>query len=157
MRYSKEDQERFFDGEAIREILDEYWVGLGRHEVGTVASVFAADATYGSVTGRDNIAREVEAISHLRCINILRGSQRIVVNGDEATSDTQAVAFLVPITVGPEELLVQGLRYVDRLKRTIDGWRIAHRAGTVEIDRPHDTPWEVVLPVRAVTPPSRIT
>jgi hypothetical protein len=150
-----DEQVALLDRAAIRELLDEYWYGLGRGDVDTVVGVFTDDAKYGLAEGRGDIKQAVEGISALRCINIVGGSARIVVDGDTATADTQAVAFLAMAAGDGERILVQGLRYVDELVRTAAGWRIARRTGLDVDDRPHDEPWEFSVEATPVTPLGR--
>jgi hypothetical protein len=66
---------------------------------------------------------------------------RIVVRGDSAVSDCHFVAYN-RLAKGPdltEEVLVKG-RYVDRLVRTTEGWKIIHRIGIHDLELVRDIP-----------------
>ena len=51
-------------------------------------------------------------------------SQQLAVDGDQATADTFAVAYLA---TADERIVVRGLQYLDELERGADGWRITSR------------------------------
>jgi len=148
--YSVEEQRLLLDKLAIREVLDQYWYGLGHHDIDAVLDAFSDDAHYSTASGKDEIRAIVERISGLRCINILCGSQRIEINDDTASADTQAIAFLVIEGSEPERLLLQGLRYVDRLERTDSGWRIVDRGGLEDRTIAHDISFQFELVSRPV-------
>jgi SnoaL-like domain len=150
LSYSEEEQQRFFDKLAIREVLDEYWFGLGREDYDSVVGAFTTDATYASLSGHQAIRSAVERASGNRCTNILCGSQRIEIDGDTARADTQAVAFLVPHGHDPERLIIQGIRYIDHLVRTPEGWRIKRRSGLENRTGAHDTPLEFEIAVNPI-------
>ena len=55
--------------------------------------------------------------------------------GDVAETETNAIAFLVlpgKSTEAKEQLAMRSLRYLDRLRRTPDGWRICERQHTLD-------------------------
>jgi SnoaL-like domain len=87
----------------------------------------------------------------LRCINILRGSQLITIDGDQADADTQAVAFVVMPGNKGDRLMIQGIRYVDRLVRTSTGWLIADRGGLEDRTVAHDISFEFQLLTSAMS------
>jgi SnoaL-like domain len=150
---SDADQRRLLDKLAVQETLDRYWFGLGQHDVESVLSAFSPDARYAGATGQDKIRAIIERISGLRCINILRGSQLITIEDDQAKADTQAVAFVVVPHNDGDRLIVQGIRYVDRLVRTPTGWLIADRGGLDDRTIAHDVSFEFQL----LTSPTSLT
>jgi SnoaL-like domain len=148
---SEADQRRLLDKLAVQEALDRYWFGLGRHDVESVLDAFSPDARYAGATGQSEIRSIIERISGLRCINILRGSQLITIDGDQADADTQAVAFVVMPGNKGDRLMIQGIRYVDRLVRTSTGWLIADRGGLEDRTVAHDISFEFQLLTSAMS------
>jgi hypothetical protein len=136
-RPSPHDSDEQFDKLAINETLNRYWYGVGRHDLDAVMQVFTSDARCGAAHGILEIRASLEGISRLRYINIIRGSQQILVHGDEADADTQAVAFVVP-ELGPPGLSIESVRYIDHLVRTDEGWKIRSRTGRIDLTSAHD-------------------
>ena len=57
------------------------------------------------------------------CSTHLMANTLVDIDGDTAHAETHGVAFLA----GDGAVVTRGLRYSDDLRRTADGWRIAHR------------------------------
>jgi hypothetical protein len=146
-RYSPEEQHLFFDKLAIKEVLDLYWHGLGRHDVDDVTAAFTGNGRVGTARGEEEIRKSVEVTDGIRCITIIRGSQMITVDGDSATADSQALAFLVRSQSDEERLLLQGVRYIDDLVRTPSGWQIQRRGGRTNKNIVHDIEFELDVQV----------
>jgi len=53
-------------------------------------------------------------------------------DGDEAETETYAVAYLVLARAPQDVVAMRGLRYLDRLRRTAEGWRIRERSHTLD-------------------------
>ena len=129
----------------IRETLERYWYGEDRCAPDIVASVFTVDARYGKIRGRDGVQRVMSGggLAAYDSMQHCVGSSRIVVDGDTATADTMAIGFDVGEDRDGERVcFVRGLRYIDKLVRTTDGWEIAERSGYDDVDFGHDTCWQ---------------
>jgi uncharacterized protein (TIGR02246 family) len=139
------------DKAEIREVIDRYWFGEDRFDPEIVASAFTPDAHYGKLQGRDAIRKVMESLSLYESMQHSFASSNIRVDGDAAEADTMAIGFNVgPDADGDQRVLVRGLRYLDQLVRTEDGWQIAQRTGADAPDHGHDTYWQfegVVTPV----------
>jgi hypothetical protein len=59
------------------------------------------------------------------------GNLNIAVTGDSAETETYALAFIV-LPGQPDQVAMRSLRYLDRLRRTADGWRICERQHTLD-------------------------
>jgi hypothetical protein len=72
------------------------------------------------------------------------------VEGDVAETEMNAVAFLVEPTKGVDDVAMRSLRYIDRMRRERDGWRIS--------DRIHTLDWSCRMPASfAVTLAQRVS
>lgn len=123
------------DRQAIVELAVAYCWALDTCDWDALDRVFTADAT--AVLGSP-LLRSVEAIKQrvARALSPLDSSQHMVnthqvdVDGDTATSRCYFHAQHVRCSAGAAgaspNFIVAG-RYEDRLVRTSDGWRIAHR------------------------------
>jgi hypothetical protein len=125
-----EEVRHWLDRLAVKDAVDRYWFFLGHLDIDSVVDTFTEDARFGSHNGKDEIRARIEhSQGRLNSLNIVPGAQHITVDGDVARADTQAVALGVVPSEQGERLLVQSLRYVDRLVRTEGGWKIAERHG----------------------------
>ena len=132
--------------DALQNLLDErdilavatrYCRALDTKDWSLLDSVFLVDATgqLGSPTllsGRDAlVARIAKALDGLDDSPHLVGNHEVTVTGETATHRCylQAQHIRADADGGPN-YMVAG-RYEDRLQRTDDGWRIAHRTLTV--------------------------
>jgi hypothetical protein len=52
--------------------------------------------------------------------------------GDAAETETNAIAFLVEPMNGVDTVAMRSLRYLDRMRRQRDGWRISDRIHTLD-------------------------
>lgn len=129
---------------AIEEVIGRYYYGVDRSDPALVRSCFAEEARYTSdagtldMEGADEISSRIGKGGRFAHTSHIRSSQRIEVNGDSATADTFAVAWLV---LKPEDggiVMIRGLQYVDKLVRRPDGWKIVHRH--------HSTKWQIDQP-----------
>jgi SnoaL-like domain len=143
------------DKAEIRETLDRYWFGEDRGDPDIVASAFAEDASYGAMRGHDEIRRVMTGLDAYDSMQHCFASSKIEVDGDTATADTMAVGFNVgKDDTGEERCLVRGLRYIDELARTDDGWVITRRRGHDDPGHGHDTFWQFEGVTTAVWHPS---
>ncbi|MBV9661854.1 MAG: nuclear transport factor 2 family protein [Acidimicrobiales bacterium] len=131
------------DKAEIRATLDRYWFGEDRCDPGIVASAFTEDAHYGTMHGHDDIRKVMKGLEAYDSMQHCFASSNIDIDGDNATADTMAVGFNVgPNDNGEQRVLVRGLRYIDELVRTDDGWVIKRRRGHDEPEHGHDTFWQ---------------
>jgi hypothetical protein len=134
------------DKEAIREVIDRYFFGEGRMDVDVIMSCFTPDAIFGKAVGQDEVRSVLQGISYFQSCFVLGASQQITIDGDNADADTQAVGFAYRTDGGgvgrPGRIMVQGVRYKDKLVRTQEGWKIRSRTGFDDPTRGHDYLWQ---------------
>jgi len=115
------------DEQAVRDACMRYWAGFDRGEHDLMLSAFTPDATLSLFGGEQTLSVADLGARGSTPQSVQRmhapGSQAITVDGDYATADTFLTSYLVP-EAGP--ILVRGLRYLEELVRTPDGWRIRH-------------------------------
>ena len=71
-------------------------------------------------------------------------------DGKVAETETNAIAFIVLANESADQVALRSLRYMDRLRRTNEGWRIGERLHTLD--------WSCEVPANfAVTMAQRIT
>ena len=108
------------------------------------ASIWTDDATFGSVTGRDNIRaaavgffKQMETISELR---ISPAGWYVDVDGDAASGEFFILSQMkVPQPDGSAKVMHSDASYAAQFRRTQDGWRIASLAGIKDKSLYHDT------------------
>jgi ketosteroid isomerase-like protein len=118
----------------IAEVVYRYSTALDTRDWALLREVFTADGVYrmgvrGEFTGPDAIAEKLqEVLGRLQATQHLIGNPTIDVDGDTArcTSYVRAQHYRTGHDTGGNTLDMGGT-YVDRLVRTADGWRIAHR------------------------------
>jgi 3-phenylpropionate/cinnamic acid dioxygenase small subunit len=127
------DLQTLIDERDIRNVAFRYCRALDTKDWALLDEVFLPDATgeLGTPTtlvGLDAIrARIRKALEHLDDSQHLVGNHEIDVSGDTATHRCYLQAQHIRAgAVGSPHYIVAG-RYEDRLARTPDGWRIAHR------------------------------
>jgi uncharacterized protein YbcI len=149
------------DRAAIHELLTRYFQGLDRGSPEQVRGCFTDDiqARYAQRTP----TRGIEAfMNSLQNFNKLKdGSMKITTHfmgnfmltalrGDVAETETHAIAFLVEPKDGKDMVAMRSLRYVDRMRRQQDGWRIS--------DRIHTLDWSCQVPANfAITLAQRVS
>jgi ketosteroid isomerase-like protein len=111
-----------FADEACLAISGEH-VATGRQEI----QAFFADQ-HSSTPGSGASGRETRISHHLM------GVPSIVVDGDTAATETYALVHLAkgdPADGG--EVIVRAIRYIDKLRRTVEGWRIVDRLHVADL------------------------
>jgi len=145
------DNQYLLDRAAIHDLHARYFQGLDRGEPDQVrrcftedviafydrgsaarpggqAPVRGIDALMGSlITFKKQKAGEWKVTTHFM------GNLNInALEGDIAETETNAIAFLVLAGEPTDQVAMRSLRYLDRLRRTGDGWRISERAHTLD-------------------------
>lgn len=149
------------DRAAIQDLLTRYFQGLDRSNPGQVRSCFTDDvqAHYAQRTP----TRGIEALmASLQNFNKLSdGRMKITTHfmgnfilssleGDLAETETNAIAFLVEPQEGKDLVAMRSLRYIDRMRRQKNGWRIS--------DRIHTLDWSCQVPATfAITLAQRVS
>lgn len=117
---------------AISALIGQYFYGIDSGDRTLVFACFSEDARY------EFVLEQVVLEGHADFVRIFGGetkqvsthvvaNQSITVRGREADADTFAVAYLVNGIAGQDRMLVRGLRYVDALRLSEEGWRITSR------------------------------
>jgi len=79
-----------------------------------------------------------------------------MLDADVAETETNAIAFLVLTDQPVERVAMRSLRYLDRLIRTEDGWRISERMHTLDWSCQVPTTFAVTMAQRMTTRPARM-
>jgi hypothetical protein len=125
------DVRELLDKQAIHELLLRYCRGVDRRDRALLQASFTSDAVadYGVAnwSGPEIADGILSASQLLRNTQHLLGNVLVDVEGDRAYSESY---FVVTATIdhrGMPFTRVRAGRYVDRIERARDGWRIAHR------------------------------
>ncbi|MGH7894780.1 MAG: nuclear transport factor 2 family protein [Candidatus Binatia bacterium] len=120
--------QRLLDALAVRDVVQTYALGVDRRDLGLVARCFTPDCEYRGSLGHGTIATALASLRaalprYERTMHFM-GTQRVAVDGDGAHAETCCVAY----HVRPDgRHFTVGVRYLDDLARTPDGWRIRRR------------------------------
>lgn len=122
---------RVADELAIRAVLTRYARGIDRCDEAVLRSVWwpEANADYGQgeINAGDWSESVVQALATMRRTQHFLGNMLIELDGERATAETYCRAYHeVDGANGPQEMEVGG-RYLDRLEKRGEEWRIAHR------------------------------
>jgi hypothetical protein len=149
------------DRAAIQDLQARYFQGLDRGSPEQVRSCFTDDvhAHYDQRTPTRGIE---ELIHSLQNFNKLRdGTMKItthfmgnlnisLLQADVAETEMNALALLVEPGKGTDLVAMRSLRYIDRMRRQQDGWRIS--------DRIHTLDWSCRMPANfAITLAQRVS
>ena len=161
MPQNRSDIQSLLDRAAIHEVLARYFQGIDRCKPDQVRSCFTEDvqAYYDGrpqVRGRDALMGSMISFGKLQAgewkvATHFMGNLNInSLHGDVAETETNAIAFLVLAGAPADQVAMRSLRYLDRLRRTQDGWRICERMHTLD--------WSCQVPATfAVTMAQRMT
>ena len=155
MAQGSNDLQYLIDRAAIQELLARYFQGLDRSDPEQVRGCFTDDVRchYDKRTPTRGIA---ELMGSLQNFNKLRaGTMKITthfmgnfslirLDGDVAETETNAIAFLVEPEKGVDVVAMRSLRYLDRMRRQANGWRIS--------DRIHTLDWSCQVPANFALP-----
>jgi len=143
MAQQRIDMQYLLDRTAIQEVLTRYYQGLDRGLPDQVRSCFTDDikAYYDGrdpVTGIDAMMNSLNtftrlAAGELKATTHFMGNLNINrLEGDAAETETYAIAYLVRPAKPADQIIMRSLRYLDRLRRVSDGWRISERRHTLD-------------------------
>ena len=145
--------EALCDREEIRALVTSYFVAQDGRERDRVLALFTDDARLGMhgvpvAEGRDAItqyfgsAAAIDelgiAASEIRSAFHHMGTHSVDLRGDEASGTTYAVAYLALDRGHTHELMVRGLRYLDRFAAFDGEWLI--------VERRHNLDWMYTKP-----------
>jgi hypothetical protein len=77
------------------------------------------------------------------------------IRGDAAETEMNALAFLVEPGEGEGLVNMRSLRYIDRMRRQNDGWRISYRVHTLDWSCQAPANFATTLAQRVVALPAR--
>ena len=154
------------DRAAIHDLLTRYFQGLDRSDPAQVRGCFTEDirAHYDKRTptrGLDEMMKSLENFNKLRdgrmrITNHFMGNLNFsLLEGDVAETETNAVAFLVEPGAGADLVSMRSLRYLDRMRRQADGWRISDRIHTLDWSCQMPTNFAITLAQRISALPAR--
>jgi len=161
------DIQYLMDRAAIQELLVRYFQGLDRSSPEQVRGCFTQDvqARYDKRPPTKGIE---ELMMSLQNFNKLQeGTMRITthfmgnlniasIRGDVAETETNALAFLVEPHGGTDLVSMRSLRYLDRIRREKDGWRISDRIHTLDWSCQVPVNFAITLAQRVSTLPARV-
>lgn len=131
------DLQTLLDERDIVAVVHRYCRALDTKDWPLLTTVFLADATAdlsgpAELVGLDAIVGRIRgALEHLDDSQHLVGNHEVTVDGNAATHRCYLQAQHVRHAASGGANYLVGGRYEDRLVRTADGWRIAHRTLTV--------------------------
>ena len=135
---------------ALQALVAAYARHADRREPELVAALFEPDAVLRMVRRGDDGAR-LESRGHRQIASVVArlrqfpvtyhfvGTHSVAIDGDEASGEAYCVAHhLAPHDDGGHVDHVMHIRYVDRYRRTPDGWRFVERETNVDwtVDQP---------------------
>lgn len=129
--------ERLADEAELRALSATYARGLDRQDRDLVRCVFADDATthYGAFRGGpDEMAdMAMRALSAYQATQHILGQINLTIEGETASGEVYFQAFHQHATEGFDRFICG--RYIDRYRRTPEGWRMTHRTEVVDWTR----------------------
>jgi hypothetical protein len=143
MSESSKDIQHLVDRAAIQQLLVRYFQGLDRSDPQQVRSCFTEDVRchYDQrlpTRGIDELMGSLQNFNKLRAgtmkitTHFMGNFNLTLLQADAAETETNAIAFLVEPTNGVDVVAMRSLRYLDRMRRQKDGWRISDRIHTLD-------------------------
>lgn len=133
---------------AIMDVLNRYARGIDRCDLAVLREVWwpeaVADYGMGEVNALAWSEGVVPALAAMRRTQHFLGNMLIDIDGDTATAETYCRAWHeVDSAEGPQEMDVGG-RYLDRLEKRGDEWRLLHRRYVLDWSRncPSTAQWD---------------
>lgn len=135
-----ETMQYLIDRAEIHELLMRYPRGVDQLKAETMRTIFTEDAVLaGSLgfetCGIDAIVGAIVRSDRYDTTFHFTGNVRIDIQGDNATTEVYCTAYHFWDVAGERQEYVMGIRYVDALIRTDDGWRIKSRYLNVDWEK----------------------
>ncbi len=131
--------------EAIRDLMVRYYSAVDRRNFEGVGRCFTPDAVVdfdGPIAnGAGEILAYTSQIGRWPTSTHFMGNHLVELKGDRAKVETYAVATLRTVAEGREVDLVSGLRYLDEMVQTDEGWLIGRRVMVHDWRRSDPVPW----------------
>lgn len=115
----------------INDLLTRYTVAVDRCDAALFASIWASGAIVDYGDGPQDAATWSAGL--MDRLGLMERTQHTLANivikvtGDAATTQTVCTAYHRVVDAAGARAIVVGGRYLDRLRRTAEGWRIAER------------------------------
>jgi ketosteroid isomerase-like protein len=129
---------------ALSRIVDLYARAVDRCDLALLRSLYADDAIHDHgemfCGGPDAFVTFIDRSMRGMRTHHFMGNRLFVVRGDAAEGETYAVNSHVIDAGGPDAReYIAGGRYLDRFRRTAEGWRITYRTRVIDWsqERPH--------------------
>lgn len=154
------------DRAAIQDLLARYFQGLDRCNPEQVRSCFTDDVQ-AHYDHRPPIKGIEELMTGFRTFTrIQEGKMKVtthfmgnlnisLLQGDVAETETNAIAFLVEPGEAADLVSMRSLRYIDRMRRQENGWRISDRIHTLDWSCQVPTNFAITLAQRVSALPAR--
>jgi uncharacterized protein YejL (UPF0352 family) len=137
------DLQMLLDRAAIHDVLARYYQGLDQGDQEKVRKCFTEDirAKFDDrplVVGLDALMDNFHVFKNHKSgawkitTHFMGNLNYNLIQGDVAETETNAIAFLVLPDTPKEQVTMRSLRYLDRLRRTPQGWRICERQHTLD-------------------------
>ena len=160
------DTQWLLDRAAIHDVLARYFQGIDAGKPDQVRSCFTEDvqAYYDGrppVRGIDALMESFMAFKKQEAgewkvtTHFMGNLIFSLLEGDVAETETNATVFLILTDETPDRVVIRSLRYLDRLRRVEDGWRISDRVHTLDWSCQVPTTFAVTMAQRITTPPAR--
>jgi SnoaL-like domain len=163
-------RDRALDRADILETVTWYFMAIDRRDFAVLHRVFTPDVEavfegvrvaggidrlIAFVTGASDVSLPVDVVDLQLSMHFM-GNHVATIDGDSARTETYALAHLVDRPGGEPRMRTRGLRYVDELVRTPEGWRIAKREHLCDWMRDDAFVWAAprVVASELVEPPS---
>jgi hypothetical protein len=135
--------QRLLDRAAIHDVLVRYFQGIDAADFEQVRGCFTDDVRAGydgrsSISGIDALmgsffAFRNRASGQWKATTHFLGNLSFkLLRDDSAETECYAFACLVTPAATSDQLTIRSLRYLDRLRKTKDGWRISDRIQTLD-------------------------
>ncbi|MET0269068.1 MAG: nuclear transport factor 2 family protein [Sphingomonas sp.] len=127
---------RLEDEAALSRLVDLYARAVDRGDAGLLDALFTPDATldFGAMFagGYAAFAAMLAAAMAGMRTHHLMGNRLFAIDGDEAEGEVYSInTHVIPHGAGARDHIGAG-RYLDRYRRTPDGWRFTHRTRVID-------------------------
>lgn len=137
------DLQCLLDRAAIHDVHTRYFQGIDAANQDQVRSCFTDDvrAAYDGRADVDGIQALMDSFyafknkasgEWIATSHFMGNLNFNSLEGDAAVTETYAIAFLVLAGKPTDQVAMRSLRYLDRLRRTKDGWKISDRVHTLD-------------------------